>query len=450
LKVDLVVKNARIVTPRGIFEGGVAVEGGVIVALAKDPNLPAGDRVIDAGGKHILPGVLDGHAHTYLPPETPSTGTRAAAKGGVTTLLEMPGTQMGCFNPAEFEKKRDLFKATSHVDFCIHAGCASGYPDGNLTAMYKQGATGFKFFISSAGPKWPQTLDGEVLERFAEIGEFGGLALIHSENDAILRDNLKRLQAAGRRDYGAHLEHRPPISEIESGQRMITFLKATDCRGMLVHTSLPEVVHDAHRARLDGVKILLETCPQYLYLTDEDVVKNGPWNKFAPPARGKEDKEAMRRMLADGRIDSVATDHAPYSKERKQEGLNDMFAAPNGMPGIETFVHLMLNGVNEGWITLECLAAVMAENPARIYGIYPKKGTLTPGADADMVICDMKKETKIRNDDQITACGWTPYDGMTVKGAPVMSIIRGEVAMEEGAVRFKEGSGTFVPRQGSL
>ncbi len=448
MKVDLVIKNARIVTPRGIVEGGIAVENGVIVALAKDPNLPEGDRIIDAGGKHVLPGVLDGHAHTYLPPETPSTGTRAAAKGGITTLLEMPGTQMGCFNPAEFEKKRDLFKATSHVDFCIHAGCASGYPDGNLTAMYGLGATGFKFFISSAGPKWPQTFDGEVIQRFAEISRIGGLALIHSENDAILRDNLKRLQAEGRRDYGAHLEHRPPISEIESGQRMITFLRATGCRGMLVHTSLPEVVQDAHRARLDSVNVLLETCPQYLYLTDEDVLRNGPWNKFAPPARGKEDKAAIRRMLADGLIDSVATDHAPYSKERKMEGLNDMLAAPNGMPGLETFVHLMLNGVNEGWITLERLAAVMSENPARIYGVYPKKGALIPGADADIVICDMKKETRIRNDDQITACGWTPYDGMVVKGAPVMSIIRGEVAMEDGSVYAREGSGTYVPRNG--
>lgn len=448
MKVDLVVRNARIVTPRGIVEGGLAVEGGVIVALAKDPNLPVGDRVIDAGGKHVLPGVLDGHAHTYLAPETPSTGTRAAAKGGVTTLLEMPGTQMGCFNPAEFEKKRDLFRAASHVDFCIHAGCASGYPDGNLTSMYGQGATGFKFFISSAGPKWPQTFDGEVLQRFAEIGRFGGLALIHSENDAILRDNIKRLQAEGRRDFAAHLEHRPPISEIESGQRMITFLKATGCRGMLVHTSLPEVVHEAHRARLEGVKVLVETCPQYLYLTDEDVVKNGPWMKFAPPARGKEDKAAIRRLLGEGWIDSVATDHAPYSKERKREGLEDIFAAPNGMPGLETFLHLMLNGVNEGWITLERLAAVMAENPARIYGIYPKKGALLPGSDADMVIVDLKKETRITNDDQVTACGWTPYDGMRVKGAPVMSIIRGEVAMEEGQIHAKEGGGQFVPRIG--
>jgi dihydroorotase-like cyclic amidohydrolase len=151
-------------------------------------------------------------------------------------------------------------------------------------------------------------------------------------------------------------------------------------------------------------------------------------------------------MLADGRIDSVATDHAPYSKERKMEGLSDIFAAPNGMPGLETFVHLMLNGVSDGWITLERLAAVMAENPARIYGIYPKKGALMLGADADMIICDMKKVTKIRNDDQITACGWTPYDGMTVKGAPVMSIIRGEVVMEDGVVHTREGSGAFIPR----
>jgi dihydroorotase-like cyclic amidohydrolase len=227
---------------------------------------------------------------------------------------------------------------------------------------------------------------------------------------------------------------------------MITFLKATGCRGIFVHTSLPEVIQEAHRARLNGVKVYIETCPQYLYLTDEDIVRNGPWNKFAPPARGKEDKAAIRRLIGEGWIDSVATDHAPYSKERQMEGLTDIFAAPNGLPGVETFVHLMLNGASEGWLTLERVAEVMAENPARIYGIYPKKGTLMPGADADMVICDMNKTTRITNDDQITACGWMPYDGMVVKGAPVMSLIRGEITMEDGIVHARKGTGRFVSR----
>jgi dihydroorotase-like cyclic amidohydrolase len=168
-KVDLVVQNGKIVSPRGILQGGIAIDYGKIVAIGKEPNLPSADRVLDARGLIILPGLLDGHSHTSLPPENSSSGTKAAAKGGITTILEMPGTQMGCFNPKQFIVKRDLYESTSHVDFCLHAGCASGYPSGNLTDMWKLGVTGVKFFVSNAGPNWPQTYDGEIIDRFHEL-----------------------------------------------------------------------------------------------------------------------------------------------------------------------------------------------------------------------------------------------------------------------------------------
>ncbi len=315
--------------------------------------------------------------------------------------------------------------------------------------MWDAGATGSKFFISSAGPKWPQTFDGEVIERFKEIASFGGLALIHAENDSILRDNLKRLRADGRKDYAAHIEWRPKISEVEAGKRMIDYLEATGCRGMIVHTGAPETAWYAAEARIRGVEAYIETCTQYLYLTEDDVKRNGPWNKFAPPPREKSDLAEIRRMLQDGRIQTVATDHAPYSIERKKAGLDDIFEAPNGMPGLETFLPLLLNGVSEGWLTLPRLAAISAENPARLYGILPRKGVLQVGADADMVFVDMDREVTITNDDQITACGWTPYDGMKVKGWMTRSIIRGEVVMEDDQVLSVEGSGQFVPRLGA-
>ncbi|MCJ7732568.1 amidohydrolase family protein [Candidatus Bathyarchaeota archaeon] len=445
MSVDLVVKNAKLVFPRGITEAGVAVKDGKIVAVARDIHLPAADKIIDAGGKYMLPGLLDGHAHTFLPPETTATGMRAAAKGGVTTMLEMPGTQFGCFTAEEFKLKRETMEKSSYVDFCIHAGCSSGHP-GALTEMHRLGSTGAKFFISSAGPKWPQTFDGEVIERFKEIAGYGGLALIHAENDSILRDNQKRLKEEGRRDFAAHLEWRPRISEVEAGKRMIDYLEMTKCRGMIVHTSVPETVWYSAEARMRGAETYIETCTQYLYLTEDDVKKNGPWNKFAPPPRTKSDKAEIRRLLQQGWIDTIATDHAPYGKDRKEAGLVDIFEAPNGMPGLETYLPLLLNGVSEGWLSLERLSAVSAERPAQIYGVYPRKGVIAPGSDADMVIVDMGKEKKISNEDQITACGWTPYNGMKVKGWPTMSIIRGEVVMENDEVHAEMGSGLFIPR----
>ena len=445
MTVDLVVKNARLVSPRGITEAGVAVKEGKVVTIARDIHLPEGDRVIDVKGKYVLPGVLDGHTHTFLPPETPSTGMKAAAKGGVTTMLEMPGTQFGCFTAEDFKLKRKTMEESSYVDFCIHAGCASGYL-GELTKMHEFGSTGSKFFISSAGPKWPQTFDGEIIERFKEIADYGGLALIHAENDAILRDNLERLKMEGRKDYAAYLMWRPRLAEVEAGKRIIDYLEVTGCKGMIVHTSVPETVYYSAKSRIRGANTYVETCTQYLYMTEDDVKVNGPWNKFAPPPRTKEDKMELRRLLQEGWIDTVATDHAPYGKDRKEAGLDDIFEAPNGIPGLETFLPLLLNGVSEGWLTLERLVEVSSEHPARIYGIYPRKGTLSIGSDADMVIVDLNKEAKITNDDQITACGWTPYDGMRVQGWPIMSINRGNVVMENDEVLSEQGSGLFIPR----
>ncbi len=445
MTVDLVIKNSKLVSPRGIVEAGIAIKDGVVSAVARDIHLPEGDQVIDAKGQYVLPGLLDGHAHTFLPPESPTTGMKAAAKGGITTMFEMPGTQFGCFNLDEFQHKRKIMGKSAFIDFCIHAGCASGYPD-ELTQMHRAGSTGAKFFISSAGPKWPQTFDGEVFERFKEIASYGGLALVHAENDSILRFNEKRLRAEGRKDFAAHLEWRPKISEVEAGKRMIDYFGATGCKGMIVHTSAPETVWYAAKSRMNGIESYIETCTQYLYLSEDDVKKNGPWNKFAPPPRSKSDRAEIRRLLQDGSIQTIATDHAPYSIERKEAGLEDIFEAPNGMPGLETYLPLLLNGVNEGWLSLPRIAAISAENPARIYGVFPKKGVIQPGSDADFVFVDLKKEVKITNDDQITACGWTPYDGLNVKGWMTQSIVRGEVVMKDNQVLSEKGSGKFVPR----
>jgi dihydroorotase (multifunctional complex type) len=446
LIVDLVVKNCKLVYSGGIIEGGVAVDDGIIVAIANSPNLPDADMIIDAKGKVVLPGVIDSHVHTDRLPEDSRTGTKAAAHGGITTILDMHGVENGVFARSMYEKKRLRYEETSYVDFSMHAGCASSYPYGTLTNIWKQGSTGIKFFISSAGPKWPQTRDGEIIERFKELAKINGLALIHAENDQILRDNYKRLEKAGRRDYNAHLEWRPPLAEAECGQRIIRYLKETGCRGLIVHTSLPETVVNAWKAKQEGVKVYVETCPQYLYLSDDDVNKRGPWVKFAPPPRNKEAVAELWKMLEAGWVDTVATDHAPLSKESKEAGLEDMMAAPNGIPGLETFLPLLLTGVNNGRLSLERLAAVTSENPARIYGIHPRKGALLPGSDGDLTIVDMKKKWKIRNEDLITACGWTPYEGFEAEGVPIHALVRGTPILEDGVVVSHEGFGTFISR----
>lgn len=447
MKVDLVLKNCRLVSPRGITEAGIAVENGKIAAVARDPYLPQADKTIDIKGKPVLPGVLDGHCHATSIPDTPETATKAAAKGGITTIHDMPGYEVPTFSPDEYRKKLQGFKGNSYVDYTMHGACASGYPAGSLRGMWGLGATGIKFFVSDPGPGWPQTFDGEILDGFRELAAVDGMALIHAENDQIIKDSRRKLKAKGRRDYAAYLEERPRLAEVEAGRRIIRYLEETGCRGLIVHTSVPETVHEVAKARARGVKVHVETCPQYLYLTDEDVRDRGPWVKFAPPPRPKETVKEMRRLLAAGLIDTVATDHAPFTREEKQVGTSDMLDAPNGIPGLEAFTPLLLNAVSEGWLTLPRLAEVVAENPARIFGVYPRKGCLAPGSDADMVVLDLKKAHTIRDEDQITACGWTPYNGYKVKGVPTMSLIRGRMVMAKGEVIAERGYGEHIPRK---
>jgi dihydroorotase (multifunctional complex type) len=445
MKVDLVLKNCKIVSPREILECGIAIENGVITTIARTPHLPLANKVIDIKGKPILPGPIDGHCHATSPPDDPKSASKAAAKGGITTILDMPGYQVPVFSPNEYLKKLTSF-SECYVDYTLHGAAASGYPKGSLKGMWEMGATGIKFFVSNPGSGWPQTFDGEIIQGFKELAQVGGLALVHCENDQIIRYNMKKMKELGRKDYAAYLEVRPRIAEIESGKRIIKYIEETSCRGLIVHTSIPETVYQARKARLKGVEVYIETCPQYLYLTDEDVKEIGPWVKFAPPARPKETVDEMRRLIGSGWIDTVATDHAPFTKQEKMVGTTDMLDAPNGIPGLDTFMPLLLNGVNEGWLTLHRLAEISSENPAQIYDLYPRKGALQPGSDADLIVVDMKKTYKLSDDNIISACGWTPYDDLTVKGMPIMTILRGNIVMKDNQVMDGPGLGQYISR----
>jgi dihydroorotase (multifunctional complex type) len=442
LKVDIIIKNGKLVSPRGIIEGGLAIDNGIIVSIAKSNNLPQADNEIDAKGKVVLPGILDAHPHTNLPPETPITGTKAAARGGITTILDMPdGPDLMAESPEGFVEKRKFYEKHSYVDFSFHGGCSPGYSTGNLEKMWKLGATGVKFFMTKIG-------DGEIIDGFKELSNVNGLAIIHAENGDIIKNNINKFREQGRKDYAAHLDSRPCLAEIEAGKRIIYYLKDAKIRGVIAHTSLPETVWNVKKSNIDNLGIYVETCPQYLFLTEDDVKKRGPWVKFSPPPRDKERVNEMWNLLNMGWIDTIASDHVSRTIESKEAGSEDILKAPNGMPGLETMLPLMLNAVNSNRLSLQRLVEVMSENPARIYGIFPRKGVLFPGSDGDIVLVDMKKKTRIRNEDILSVCGWTPYDGIEIQGTPVFSTVRGKIVLKDGEVVGEKGAGTFVPRTG--
>jgi D-hydantoinase len=464
LKVDSKIINGRFYFEREIFDQGVgiAINDGKIVAIGKESNLPDADRIIDAKGCFVLPGPIDAHVHMGDPWEAPdkalamkredfASGTMAAAAGGITTIIEMPDSMPLVVNPEVFREKVFYCSKKAYIDFGLHGGFTPGMDYAkDIPSLWKEGVAGLKTFMCYSIDEWPAIKDGELLEALNIISNINALAMVHAENDDILSHNKKRLLEKNRRDYSAHVEWRPPIAEVEAGKRVIFYLKSTGARGIIVHTSVPETVEEINRsdasARGAHDKITVETCPHYLYLTDEDVKSKGPWLKCAPPLREKWRVSQLRKMLANGLIDTVGSDHAPYTREEKSQGVSDIWKAYNGIPGVEHMYPLLLNAVNEGWLSLQRLVKVTSENVARIYGIYPKKGKIQVGSDGDFVIVDINRRVKLSDESTKMKVGWTPYNGFEVKGYPIMTVVRGEVIMENGAVVGKPGYGKFVRR----
>lgn len=461
VSADLVVKNARIWTSGGIVEGGLAVSGGKITAISKEYALLKGEKEINAHGNLIIPGLVDEHVHLGEPYEGPgrevaveredfSHGTMAAANGGITTIIEMPDTVPLVTSLEVAKAKLAICRPKAYVDFGLHGGftAQSDYTR-EIKRMYDFGLTGLKTFTCYSIPEWPPCYDGDLYEAMKVIRDVDALTLLHAENDFILSNNRKRLESQHRIDIRAHQEWRPPIAEIEADHRMVFFLEQTGAKGLIVHTSVPEGVLDVRAAKDRGNKIYVETCPHYLFLTEEDVIRIGPWAKYAPPIRDKVRVDRMWELLNLGYIDTLGSDHGPYTKEEKLAGIDNIWNAGNGSSTIEATLPLMLDAVSKGKTTLDRFIQVACENPAKLFGLYPRKGTLQVGSDADFVIVDTKSSYKISNDNSKSKCGWILYDGMITSGEPKMTVLRGSVIMQDGEVIGKAGYGNFLTRQGN-
>ncbi len=459
LRADLVVKNARIWTKSGLIDGGLAVQDGKIAAIAHDSLLPDAAEVLDANRDLIIPGLVDEHVHLGDPYEGPGKevatlredfayGTRAAAAGGITTIIEMPDTVPLVISLEVAKAKLELVKQKAYVDFGLHGGFtgSSDYRH-EIKRLYDFGITGVKTFTCYSIPEWPPCYDGDLYEALKIVHDVGAVALLHAENDFILSTNRKRLQDEGRIDIRAHLEWRPAIAEIEADHRMVFFLKQTRARGLIVHTSVPEGIMEVKAAKDEGYQIYVETCPHFLFLSEDDVIRMGPWAKWAPPPRDKARVAKMWELLNLGYIDTLGSDHGPYTKDEKLAGVNNIWNAFNGASSIEATLPLMLDAVNSGKTTLDRFIQVACENPAKLFGLYPRKGALQVGSDADFLIIDTKADYKISNDKSKSKCGWILYDGMKTKGELKMTFLRGKMIMQNGEIIGKQGYGTFVTRQ---
>ncbi|MBI4319393.1 MAG: amidohydrolase family protein [Chloroflexi bacterium] len=478
--VDLVLRNGNVVSPAGTFPGGVAVSGGKIVLVATEAALPSSaKRTIDAGGNYILPGLVDpeGHPAGYIPlKDTLGSETRGALASGVTTWgLQLTSTvigEMGGLPAVErvrpFGEIMPLFQEigneSSRVDYFLTPIVTTDEQVSEIPQLAERhGLTSYKFYMHmKQGPnvksQWyaqksmgfPGFDDGTVylgMENVARIGP-PGIVSIHPENWEIVRIFEDRLLKAGRKDMAAWDDRSPHFCEAGHVWTYGYYAKVTGCPFYIQHVTTQETLDVIQKLRADGVKVYGQTSACYLSL-DHDV-----W-KVNVPLRDRETMDKLWAAVRDGTVDCSGTDHVMVPKSREEmEVKGDVWATISGFPSrVEGYLPVMLSqGVNKGRISLERMVQLCCENPARIFGLYPKKGVITPGADADLVIVDLDLGREVKREMIHSAAGWSIYEGWEMKGWPVMVILRGKVVMEWPADAPKarmvgEPIGRYLPRR---
>ncbi len=439
MTVDLIVKNGTIVTPRETYRGHVLIAEGRVLDIMVRDALPAAPEEIDAAGLHVLPGLIDAHVHFRAPgleyKEDWTTGSQAAAAGGITTVLDMPNVVPPTSSVEALEARLARARGRSYVDYGLYAVIVAGNMPA-LRPLAEAGVVGYKVYLGETVGNIPPPPDGELIDAWRVVAATGLRSGVHAEDTGIISYLRAKLQARGRRDPLAHLESRPAVAEEEAISRAILFAREAGSRLMIHHMSAAAGVDLLRRAKEAGVDVMGETCPQYLLMEGEDMVRKGLGSllKINPPVRSKEHGEALWRGLLDGTIDVLATDHSPHTPEEKmaRSPMEDIWKAVSGFPGVETGVPLMLTQVNAGRLSLNHYVKVAAEGPARAWGLWPRKGALARGADADLTIVDMQKNATIDKDRLHSKSKVTPFDGVRVTGMPVYTILRGRVVMKAG------------------
>jgi dihydroorotase (multifunctional complex type) len=445
--VDLTIRGADVVTPRGRFRADIHVAGGTVVGLG-DLDTPS-RQTVDAGGLLALPGIVDSHVHFMDPGDTARedfiTGSAAAAGGGTTTVIEHThGAPVR--DAAELRRKVAHLRGRSFIDYGL---AAHVWPDrlGRLHELWEAGAAFLKVFTCETHGV-PALLAGDLLRCLSDVASWNGVVLAHCEDDAITREREEALRRAGRMDYGIIPEWRSREAEAVAAAEVALLARLTGARVAVAHTSHPPVVDLIGRERARGARLWIESCPQYFYLQESEVLEHGPFRKFTPPARVRNTAESaeMWRLVDNGEITHISTDHAPATREQKRAG--DIWTCPFGLPGVETTLTLLLHAAHRGWITLERVVDVLCEQPARLYGLFPRKGTLQPGADADVTLVDPTRRRVLADNQVISKAGWTPYAGMEVTGGPVMTFCRGRLLAQDGHPQGEPGWGRWQPGAG--
>ena len=452
-----VIRNGRVVTAVDDYNADILVDGEQIAMIAKKIDVEA-DRVIDAKGRLVIPGGIDPHTHMELPfggtaaSDTFETGTRAAAHGGTTTLIDFAVQYKGqALNEAldAWHKKAD---GRTAIDYGFHLICTD-LPDNRLAEMkscINQGVSSFKLFMAYPGVFLID--DGMIYKAMTTAGEAGGLICMHAENGVVIDVIVKQALAAGKTSPKYHALTRPTKAEAEGVHRAIALADMAGAPVYIVHLSCDDSLQEIIRARDVGLPAYAETCPQYLFLDYSMYEQPGfEGAKFVmtPPLREKFNQEKLWRGLQMNDLQVVSTDHCPFCfKEQKELGKNDFSKIPNGGPGVENRMSLVYNGgVATGRITVNRFVEITSTSAAKIFGLFPRKGTIAVGSDADIVIFDPNEEMTISAKTHHMNVDYSCYEGMRVKGVTKTVLSRGRVVIDEGKYTGKAGQGQFLKRR---
>jgi dihydroorotase len=440
--LDVVIAGGRVVSPEGVVPADVAIAGETIVAVAAPGALPAAHRTLDARGLHVIPGAIDSHVHFRTPgydyKEDWETGTGAAARGGVTTVLEMPNTNPPTGTLDALRLKQSVAARQARVDYGLY-GLLDERNTDQLDALIDGGVSGFKCFMGNTFGDLPAPSDGAMLAGFEVLARRGVRCVVHAENASIMAHRQAKLEAAGRTDPLAHLAARPAVCAVEAVSRAIVLAEWTGARLHIAHESSRDALPVIRDAKRRGVDVTVETCPQYLLLTTEDHGRLGNVLRVNPPVREPGHQGALWQALHAGVVDMIATDHAPHLPEEKTRA--SVWRCDCGFPGVETQMALMLTEVSQGRMTIADYVRWACVNPARAWGFFPAKGVIQPGADADIVLVDLDRRWSIDQSQLYSKSKISPWHGRRVQGTPVLTMVRGRVVMEDGRLVGEAGWG---------
>jgi dihydropyrimidinase len=454
------VKNGTVITASDRYLADIYIDKGVITLIGQGLNLPA-DSVIDASGMLVMPGGIDVHTHLDMPfggttsADDFETGTVAAAHGGTTTLVDFAIQSFGEGLYPAFEGWMKRAEGRATIDYAFHMIVRelTDQVSGEMDKLVKhEGLTSFKLFMAYPGVFMVD--DATIFKALLKTRDNGGLICMHAENGGVIDTLVKEALRKGHTAPKYHALTRPTRAEGEATGRAIALAEMAGVPIYIVHLSCSDALEKVKQARDMGLPAYAETCPQYLFLSYEDYERpgfEGAGYVMSPPLREKWNQEALWKGLAKNDLQVVSTDHCPFCMNeppQKQMGKDDFSKIPNGAPGIETRLMLVWDGgVRTGKIDMHRFVEIVSTNPAKMFGLWPRKGTIAVGSDGDMVLFDPDKETTLSAKGLHMKVDYNPYEGRKVRGAPAMVLSRGEVIVDHGQFKGRKGRGQFVKRQ---